>query len=102
MTDYNKGTCWCGGGFTKISHSKCLRCPDNCDECTFNNVTNNFICLKCNDYYTLNKDKKCIYCGNDCKYCIFDEKYNSTTCLLCSSGISISDNNCKNSISGCE
>ena len=102
LTDYNKGTCWCHDGFTKISHSKCLRCPDNCKECNFNNVTNNFICLKCNDYYTLNKDKKCIYCGNDCKYCIFDEKYNSTTCLLCSSGISISDNNCKNSISGCE
>jgi hypothetical protein len=86
-TDYEKGTCWCYGGFTLINNSKCFPCPAGCSECDYNSKTDSSICKKCYENYVMDDEKNCISCENDCKYCSLYEIDNSTTCISCYSGI---------------
>ena len=100
-TDYEKGTCWCSGGFTLINNSICFPCPDGCSECDYNSKTDSSICKKCFENYVMDDEKNCISCENDCKYCSLNEIDNSTTCISCYSGILLPDNKCAPSIWDC-
>ena len=104
--DYESGSCWCNLFYTIKNHSTCVKCPDNCPYCKYNNKTNKIECLKCEPGYTLNPEKECTKCGNGCEYCTlsddltpicttcFSRKFTSKNkCLICPENCKYCDNN---------
>ena len=100
-TDYINDSCWCYDGYSLIEGPKCLKCPDKCHECLYNNTINDTICLRCYNSYTLNENKKCIYCGNECRYCVYNKKDKEIECLSCNSGLPLYNGKCLESLNGC-
>ena len=97
---YETGECWCGGGYTKVDHSKCVKCPNGCSQCLYNNQTKQTECQYCSTNYILTPYKNCTYCGKGCEYCTLDEKGN-TNCTICSSGAFLNINECLICSTGC-
>ena len=75
--------CKCHSFFAKAGDSQCLRCPEDCNECSYNNITNETECQICNSYFVLSSNNKCISCGNACSFCTLDENDNPI-CERCS------------------
>ena len=92
-TDYDRGSCYCYSGFTKVGQSSCESCPNNCKSCQYNYTLNATQCSNCYDNYGLNKDKTCTYCGNGCQECSINET-NEANCTLCYSGTFLEYNKC--------
>ena len=99
--DFSNAICTCNMGYVKVGEKKCIKCSDNCNECTYNQNTKTTTCLNCLEYYVLNSNKECVHCGDECRYCDLDEEKNSISCLTCESGILLSDNSCLKSLEGC-
>ena len=81
-TDFNSGPCWCYSGYTKSSHSTCVKCPDNCPFCKYNKEANQTECIRCKIGYTLNPEKTCTSCGDGCEYCFLGENL-KPICSFC-------------------
>ena len=91
--DLESGPCWCNNYYTLKNHSNCIKCPDNCPYCQYDQKTNNVECLICDPGYTLNSEKTCTYCGSGCEECsLMDDS--KTNCSLCFSEKFESDNKC--------
>ena len=86
--------CWCFSGYV-FSGIECLRCPNDCIKCKFNNETNSTECLKCNNGFSISSLGKCIKCPDGCESCYLDEN-NIIRCSKCKSGKFIlgEDNKC--------
>ena len=102
LCSYDYRECFCDIQYSLTEYSECIKCDDGCEECVYNNIANESICIKCLPHYVLNKNQKCIYCGDECTYCELNENNNIPTCLSCKSGIMLSNNKCIPSISGCK
>ncbi|CAD5126721.1 DgyrCDS14781 [Dimorphilus gyrociliatus] len=63
------------------STKECIKCPTNCNKCTWNFKTSLVECSSCNPLYTL-KDTTCIACGSNCKSCTYS-KDKGVSCSLC-------------------
>ena len=94
------GTCRCDPNYKEVN-TRCLPMALNCYKDIYNNITDRFECLICNQYYALNKDKQCTSCGNECIDCIYNEETDDTTCLRCDSNILSPDNKCIKKIDNC-
>ena len=101
-TEYDSLECYCHQNYAKVGNSECIKCPEGCQECIYNNKINDTECIKCNDnYYLLNENKKCIYCWDSCESCSLDKK-NNPLCKSCYSGIFLENNKCLLCSEGCD
>ena len=106
--DYEFGTCWCNNYYTLKGHSNCVKCPDNCPYCQYNEKDNIVECLSCDPGYILNNEKKCSYCGQEsedkCLECVENCQLCNIkkTCLECKPGyILLNDGTCGKCPSHC-
>ena len=100
ITDYKSDKCWCNDGSIKTGYSSCAKCPDNCYECEYNNITKKTECIICYSNYTIDPDKNCAYCGYGCEYCSLDSNL-KPICTSCLSGTILNNNQCLNCPNGC-
>ena len=80
----DKQNCRCNSYYTLKDSFTCIRCPNNCLSCEYNQVSKLSTCSRCDYGYSL-KNGNCIYCGINCKYCNIDTN-NSPICTTCYSG----------------
>ena len=92
-TNYEAGECSCFFRYTKVGHSTCMECKNGCNNCEYNQKTNDTECKRCDGGYVMNSDKNCIYCGKGCSSCNLD-KENNINCSSCFSGIFLEFNKC--------
>ena len=100
QTDYKSGNCWCNDDSAKTETGSCFKCPDNCFECEYNNITKKTECINCYANYTIDPDKNCSYCGYGCEYCFLDNNL-KPICTSCLPGTVLKDNQCLNCPNGC-
>ena len=93
LNDYESGQCWCDTFYTLKDHSTCVKCPENCHNCKYNNKTNKIECISCEQGYTITPQKTCSYCGDGCQFCSLSENL-SPNCLLCFSQKFLNNNKC--------
>ena len=82
VNNYNPESCYCMIHYTKGDSENCIKCPDNCYRCGYNNK--NLKCYICDNGYTLNSQGICISCGDNCDYCTLDINENPI-CISCNS-----------------
>ena len=99
--DYESGQCWCNKYYTLKSHSNCVKCPDHCPYCEYNQKTNKAECLSCDPGYTINSEKSCSYCGNGCNQCSLIDNQ-APNCSFCFSNKFESENKCLVCIDNCK
>ena len=92
--------CKCDSRYIKVGDSQCLKCPVDCQQCSYNNITNDTECQICDSYYRLSSDHKCIYCGSGCSSCILDENENPI-CQKCDSTYLLDKGRCIQCDEGC-
>ena len=90
VNNYNPESCYCMIHYTKGDSENCIKCPDNCYRCGYNNK--NIKCYICDNGYTLNSQGICISCGDNCDYCTLDINENPI-CISCNSNHILNDNN---------
>ena len=93
-------TCYCNSGSIKVGEMNCLKCPENCDKCSYNDETKETECSKCNSYYALSSNKACIYCGDFCNTCSLNGK-NDPICSSCIGESTIINGQCIRCEEGC-
>ena len=86
-------SCNCYYGSVKVGNSNCSECPDNCNECTYNNKTNTIECISCEYQYQLSSNKDCIKCVDGCDSCTID-KNNNPICTSCDYGYALYESSC--------
>ncbi|EMD47540.1 serine/threonine kinase, putative [Entamoeba histolytica KU27] len=69
--------------YVSSNNKKIVKCQPNCKEC------NNNECVKCDDYYYLDKTTTCVSCSSHCILC-----NNSNVCIKCDSKTYLSNGNC--------
>ena len=86
--------CWCFLPYV-FSGIECVKCPNDCNHCKFNNETNSTECLECYNGFSVTSLGKCIKCPEGCESCYLDEN-NTIKCSKCKSGkfIPDEDNKC--------
>ena len=86
--------CQCRSGYAKIGEYECEYCDYGCNECSYNNKTEEIECTKCYESgFVLGSDKKCYDCGERCESCYLDEEKNPI-CLSCYSNAVLLNGKC--------
>ena len=64
--------CYCSRHYTMIEPYKCLPCPEHCNDCIYDNITNTTECRSCDGGYILNSKNVCIECPTGCSCCFLE------------------------------
>ena len=92
--------CYCYSGYILVGNS-CKQCPDNCDQCIYNEESDSTKCLSCQAGYIFDSMNECIPCDEGCNYCDLDEN-NNPICLVCQEEFIPHEKKCYTSPDNCE
>ena len=81
--------------------TNCIKCPDNCPYCEYNEVKKETECTRCKENYIINPNRKCTYCGENCEFCKLNEN-SEPICLFCNSKYFLSEGKCLNCPNNCQ
>ena len=81
--------------------TNCIKCPDNCPYCEYNEVKKETECTRCKENYIINPNRKCTYCGENCDFCKLNEN-SEPICLFCNSKYFLSEGKCLNCPNNCQ
>lgn len=98
--DINSKTYSCNQYYVLVG-TNCIKCPDNCPYCEYNEVKKETECARCKDNYIINSNKKCTYCGENCDFCKLNEN-SEPVCLFCNSKYFLSEGKCLNCPNNCQ
>ena len=76
--------CECYSDYILVENT-CKPCPDNCNQCIYNEETDTTRCLKCQAGFIFDSMNECSQCDEGCNYCDLDEN-NNPICLVCDEG----------------
>ena len=98
--DINSKTYSCNQYYVLVG-TNCIKCPDNCPYCEYNEVKKETECTRCKENYIINSNRKCTYCGENCDFCKLNEK-SEPICLFCNSNYFLSEGKCLNCPDNCQ
>ena len=100
MEDISSKTYSCNQYYVLVG-TNCIKCPDNCPYCEYNEVKKETECTRCKENYMVNSNKKCTYCGENCDFCKLNEN-SVPICLFCNSNYFLSEGKCINCPKNCQ
>ena len=100
-TDYQNIYCSCKTYYTKNSVTSCIKCPDNCNYCEYNQNLGRGECKSCFNGYILISKGLCKSCGKGCRLCSLDRNENPI-CSLCDLGYELKNGECYQCPPNCE
>jgi hypothetical protein len=98
--DINSRKYSCNQYFVLVG-TNCIKCPDNCPYCEYNEVKKETECTRCKENYIINSNRKCTYCGENCEFCKLNEN-SEPICLFCNSKYFLSEGKCLNCPNNCK
>ena len=98
--DINSKTYSCNQYYVLVGEN-CIKCPDNCPYCEYNEIKKETECIRCKENYIINANKKCTYCGENCEFCKLNEN-SEPICLFCNSKYFLTEGKCINCPNNCQ
>ena len=84
--------CSCFSNYALTPQNNCKACTDNCNDCRYEQSTNNAKCYGCISYYALSPQNACTHCPSNCKSCYYDQ--NILKCDSCEKNFGLLNHQC--------
>ena len=100
-TDYDHIYCYCNSYYTHNTPRTCVRCPNSCSWCTYDQSLGRTRCRSCFRGFAVNSQGYCTYCGIGCLHCSINSN-GYPICSFCGAGYNLINGTCYNCPSNCE